>query len=307
MRALAAALLASAALLAAGCGEDDDPGCGLCGPPEIAGQDGAVWVAQERAVHRLDPETGRIDRTTEVLPENGGGALLEAVAVEGGEVRVATSSSVVTLSQAGRVLFREGRRPRAYASAMHAAGGHTLLAAGRRLLVLRADGSVGARSPRLPARVTALAVNGERAWVGGAGFVMALDVRTARPAGARAVASPWPGGLAAAGGRLWLSDGTTISGIDPATGATLRRLAEPTAVIALGEGALWTARRNGGLLTRRDPDSGEPLGDPLDPGDDATTLTAGAGGVWLGLRHPSVLRIDPSGSRIAWRRDIPVS
>lgn len=261
MRALPAALLASLVLALAGCGGDGEAACSEYGPPQIAVAGDAVWVAQGATLHRLAPGTGAIDGATRVLPARRGSDL-GAIAPNGMGVVLGTTRTAIGVTAEGAVASRARRRPPAYPSGMAAAGGRTLLAAGRRLLVLAPDGSLAARSPRLPARVVALAVDGDRAWAGGSGYVIGLDARTARPIGVRGTASPSPG-------------------------------------------ALWALRREGAVLRRLDPDDGHPIGAPLELGDAATTLVAVGGAVWVGLRHPSVVRVDPGAVEVTWRRDIP--
>ena len=118
------------------------------------------------------------------------------------------------------------------------------------------------------------------------------------------------GGLAAEDGVVWAADGDGLTRIGPATGRAAVRVDEPADLVALGDGALWTLTYDG-VLTRRGPGTGRAVADPVrvadaeDVDDIPRTLVADGGAVYVGLRHPSVVRIDPATGRIVWRRDIP--
>lgn len=105
-------------------------------------------------------------------------------------------------------------------------------------------------------------------------------------------------------------DGGGLTRIDPATGRAAIRIDAPADLVAMGDGALWTLTYEG-ALTRRDPATGRAVAEPVavGGGDDGhelpTTLVAEGGAVYVGLRHPAVVRVDPATGRIVWRRDIP--
>lgn len=105
---------------------------------------------------------------------------------------------------------------------------------------------------------------------------------------------------------VWAADGEGLTRIDPTTGRAAVRVDAPADLVALGDGALWTLTHDGDL-TRRDPDTGRPLGGPFDMGNEPRTLVAGGGAVYVGLRHPAVVRVDPATGTVLWRRDIPYS
>jgi outer membrane protein assembly factor BamB len=182
-------------------------------------------------------------------------------------------------------------------------GPRLLVAGGRRLWAV-SDGRVTMESVRTPARVAAMAVDGGTVWLGGDRFTWQVDAATGAPAGPRSAVTAAPGGLAAADGLVWATDGTGLTRIDPATGRAAVRVGEPADLVALGEGALWTLTYDGDL-TRRDPATGRAVAGPFPVGEEARTLVADGGAVEVGLRHPSVVRIDPADGRIVWRRDIP--
>ncbi len=188
--------------MATACGGDGEPACSECGPPRIAVGEDAVWVAQGADLHRLDPATGEITRTTTVLPARRSSDI-ESVAVRDGLVRV-TAGRTAVLVDAGGVVVRRTR----------------------------------------------------------------LD----RP---------------------------------PSAGIGHRPTAR-AGLVAIGDGVVWTLTDDG-TLTGREPGSGRAVAGPVDVGDDPRTLATGDAAVFAGLRHPSVVRVDPASGRIAWRRDIPYS
>jgi hypothetical protein len=298
-----AALAAAVAALGAGCGGEGEPACGECGPALVAVAEGDVLVAQGGDLHRLDPATGAVEATTTVLPRRRS-VDLAAIDGRGGVVALATASAVVVLDRDGDEAARAGLRPAAYPAGI-ALRGPRVLVAGGRLLRIASGGQVTAESPRLPARAVAMAVDGARAWVGGAGYVRPFDAATAGPAGPRSAVTAGAGGLAAADGRVWAADGGGLTRIDAATGRPSVRVDEPADLIALAEGALWSLTRDG-VLTRRDPDTGRPVAAPVDVGDEPRSLVAGGGAVYVGLRHPAVVRVDAAGG-VVWRRDVPLS
>lgn len=267
-----------------------------------------MWVAQGGDLHRLDPATGEITRTTTVLPERRP-ADLSGVDEEDGSVGLASGRLALVLDADGHEAARAMVRDGTYAIGAALRGPRLLVAGGRRLLAVTGD-RVTAESPRTPARIQAMAVDGGTAWVGGAGYVWPLDAATGAHAGPRSAVSAGPWGLAAADGAVWAADGAGLTRVDPATGRPAVRVDAPADLVAMGDGALWTLTY-GGTLTRRDPRTGRAIGEPVrvGGGDDGRelprALVAGRGAVYVGLRHPAVVRVDPTSGRIVWRRDIP--
>lgn len=260
-------------------------------------------------------------RGIEILPRRSGDTDTEAIALSGEDAWLARSSTVTGVRPSGAIAFREKRRPAGYALGMATVRGRTWLAAGRRAIALADDGSIRMR-PRLPARARDLAggdgvvwaVGGRmrpvkvlhRGWTtepAGPGYAVALDVETGRRVRALATA-PGPSAVAVWRDRLWVASPAGLDQLDATTGRRLRRVASGARMIAVGEGALWWLTYDGSL-TRRDPGSGERIGDPLPLNQEAVSLTTGDGAVWVGLREPGVLRIDAGTMRASWRRSIP--
>jgi outer membrane protein assembly factor BamB len=261
-------------------------------------------VAQGRNVHRLDPATGEIARSTAVLPQRRSYDLT-AIDEEDGFVGLASGRLALVLDADGDEVERARMRRQAYIVGVAFRGPRLLVAGGRRLWAVSGD-QVTMESVRTPARAIGLAVDGGTAWVGGDGYVWPLDARTGEHAGPRAEVTAGLGGLAAEDGVVWAADGDGLTRIDPATGRAALRVVEPADLVALGDGALWTATYDG-VLTRRDPATGRAAAEPVDVGDRASIVVADGGAVYVGLHHPSVVRIDPADGGIVWRRDIPYS
>jgi hypothetical protein len=133
-------------------------------------------------------------------------------------------------------------------------------------------------------------------WVVRGGYeVVKIDPGTLEIAGSAEV----PGAFSVATGEsaVWAL-GRGVNGDDPA----LTRLNPGGAVegdpipiegagdLAAGLGFVWTLEEKG--LTRRDPDSGEPVGDPLPVG--GTAITVGEGSVWVASPDEgTVYRVTP--------------
>ncbi|MGE0028322.1 MAG: hypothetical protein AB7O78_13660 [Thermoleophilia bacterium] len=87
-------------------------------------------------------------------------------------------------------------------------------------------------------------------------------------------------------------------------GAIGHRPSARAALVADGDGVVWTVTDDG-ALTGREPGSGRVVAGPFDVGADPRSLVATGGAVYVGLRHPAVVRVDPASGRTVWRRDIP--
>jgi serine/threonine-protein kinase len=80
---------------------------------------------------------------------------------------------------------------------------------------------------------------------------------------------------------------------------------EPPLRIAAADEAIWVTSERDGTLTRLDPESGEPVGEPLQLGPGISGVAVGAGSVWVADPGAGeVLRVDPDAGRVVERIDI---
>lgn len=274
-RAALSCLAIALAVAAAGC-RSDPPlvACGLCGPSLVAADGDGVAVAQGRTLWRFSAAGEETSRTS-VLPTRRG-ADVQAVAVTRDRVAWLGAGPVVIRVTPGGTLARSRRVPPAYVTGMVTDGAVVWMSAGRRVFRLAADGSVAARSARLGAPAGTLALAPSVVW--SAGGPVAL-----RP-----------------------SDLVAVPGAGPPP-AEVRPVAGHGFAVRDGD-ALWTLTREG-ILQRRDAVTGAPSGAPLDVGGASTSLAAGPGVVWVGLRDGGVVRVDAGagGPRVAWTREVPIT
>jgi streptogramin lyase len=105
--------------------------------------------------------------------------------------------------------------------------------------------------------------------------------------------------LTAAGGSLWaVGNSTTLLRIDPRDGRVLARMSGPGITfgpnLAAGSDALWATSDFGGTATRIGFDGRlTPLATRAAGG-----VAAGEGGVWLGGRDRTLVRLDPASGRV---------
>jgi len=262
-----------------------------------------VWVVQGRDLHRLDPATGEITRTTTVLPQRRGADLM-GIDEQDGLVGLAAGRLAMVLDADGAEVAGATVRRRTFVVGAELRGRRLLVAGGRRLWAVTGD-RVTMESARTPARIAAMAADGDTFWLGGEGFVWPVDAATGAPAGPRSAVTAAPWALAAGDGVVWAADGDGLTRIDPATGRASVRVDEPADLLAMGDGALWSLTYEDAEFVRRDPRTGRAVAAPVEVGDQPSIVVADGGGVYIGLHHPSVVRVDPATGAILWRRDIP--
>jgi DNA-binding SARP family transcriptional activator len=110
--------------------------------------------------------------------------------------------------------------------------------------------------------------------------------------------------VASNGRSVWAGDGPsrTVFGLDPATGAIVKRVRDVDAsAIAIGYGSVWAAEPRRAAVARIDERTARLIERIPVPGD-PTKIAAGAGGIWVTAPHPqsavsrprsAVWRIDP--------------
>jgi streptogramin lyase len=287
-------------------------------PNDVAVADGTVWAFNlgDNSVVEVDPRTDKVRHTTRLPIVStdvgfGNGPLLAADArgawMVGYDLKRGRSSLVR--------IPRGGRGMRAYSYGLQlfavAAGADSIWLLGRGVtngFVLRVDpvsGRVVARRP-LPSWMfgsegEGLAVGGGFVWVTNAtaARVYRLDFRTGEARSARFggfLSRPTFGF-----GRLWLCKWDGERGlmvrVDPRTLRNeLERDALPaeTGHFAVGFGSLWRHDVPSGTVMRFSPHSGDPDGlipllkrRPGGPSLDVSSLSTGAGAVWLSLSTES--------------------
>jgi len=152
----------------------------------------------------------------------------------------------------------------------------------------------------------ALAVTHEALWVVTYKGVVRLDPRTLRRV-AFVTTDRFPKGIAAARGRVWVTEGIpfirkgVLVGIDPRTNRRVGRaipLGRAPAAVALGAGALWVADELEGTVTRIDPLRGRVVA-RIRVGHMPTAVAAGQRSVWVAnAGDGTVVRIDPRTNQV---------
>jgi DNA-binding beta-propeller fold protein YncE len=232
-------------------------------PVDVLVSEGAVWVAAGQGVSRIDPAT-------------------------------ATTTSRVVV----------GPRPRL------AAGFGSIWAANNDssgIEVSRIDARTGQLAATISIPVTAPAVKQTQLAVGaGAVWVIAsnigtyqllrIDPATNQAAALDTVGEFMGGGMAVAGGQVWLSgrDDQLISQllrVNPATNHASPIPADGDAALTTGGGSLWQAGIATQTIYRLDPKSGRKLAE-IPIGVVPQQLTAGDGSLWVGSPSGRVTRID---------------
>ncbi len=150
---------------------------------------------------------------------------------------------------------------------------------------------------------SALAVGFGAVWVASrnAGTVTRVDARTGVPALSAAFPQPLETGggplaIATGEGAVWVAaaDGT-ITRIDPVRGGAreVARVVDPGGV-AVGAGGVWVTSRERGTVSRLDPRTGAPTGEPIRVGPRPGDVAVGAGSVWVAnTADATVSRVDP--------------
>jgi YVTN family beta-propeller protein len=122
-----------------------------------------------------------------------------------------------------------------------------------------------------------------------------------------------PGPVATGFGSVWVGnlEDRTLTRVDQAKQAQIATIPlenrTPTAVAA-GAGGIWVAHGILGLITRIDPEynrPGEPISRPAERGSpggtQAASVDVGGGSVWAVFGNSTLVRINPSSSRLAGR------
>jgi hypothetical protein len=268
-------------------------------PRGIAVLSGDVWVisATRERVARISADTMRPHGSQ---PRIGRGAV--SIAAYGGSVWVAITRQgrVVELdSRTGKV---RGRLPIPVDPVLVAAGAGGLWVVGHERgagpdVLFHFD-----RAGRLRGQaevrndVTALAVGGGRAWLAHTGVPRILGYDTEL----RLRHRTWPEGdvawLTYGGGRLWASvpDDDSVVRYDPRSDVIVKddAVRNPEG-LAFAGGRLLVANHTGHTVVVIEPESLEPIGDPLAVPLNPWAVVAGSGHVWVsGLGESTLTRID---------------
>src|SRR5919201_5531230 len=153
----------------------------------------------------------------------------------------------------------------------------------------------------------ALAVINDAVWVVTYKGVVRIDPRSLRRVAFVRVGRLFPKGIAAAGGRLWVSEvisfvtkGALVS-IDRGTNRRVGRpipLGRAPAAVTAGAGSLWVADELDETVTRIDP-SRRRIVARIKIGHMPTAVAAGHGSVWVAnAGDGTVSRIDPASNRV---------
>jgi YVTN family beta-propeller protein len=106
------------------------------------------------------------------------------------------------------------------------------------------------------------------------------------------------GSIAVGEGSVWaVFVFSTVSRIDPKTSRVIAATAvggTPSA-IAVGAGSVWVANRDNSTVTRINPRTNQPVGDPINVAREPRGIAVGAGSVWVtSSARDRVFQIDPS-------------
>jgi hypothetical protein len=279
-------------------------------PHELAVGEGAVWVAGDGVVHRIDPVAGvraasvplgsGPQRALNVLPA--GGAVWVPVADPGEILRIDPSSNRVVAR------IRTGRRLSAPVGLAMAGGALLVSCCGLELrsdrggLLLRIDPATNRVTGRLPVPQDPLAVtsDGRSVWVTTLlGQVLQVD-----PATLRVVRRLGPFGghsrlqaAAAAPEGLWLGDPgeSTVLLVRPDAGAVAITVpASGPTHVAPAAGGVWLVSSNNASLSRIEAGTGRRTAAvPLSYLSNVKAVAVGGGAVWATIAG-AVVRVDPA-------------
>ena len=266
-----------------------------------------AWVAvsrAERVVPITTPPPGALGRVVATIPVGAGpvdvvasdGAVWVANAGQGTVSRVDPATNTVTQT------IQVGRNPVRLAAGF----GSIWVANQTEQTISRIDARSGQplatiRTPSL--RPNQLAVGAGSVWAIAGYSLHRIDPATNT---AVAVKADWElvdGGLAVAGGRVWLS-GVAYSGpqpivrVDPATNRKADTV--PTGAegaLAVGGGSVWQAGTATQTIYRLDPRSGRTLAE-IPIGVIPKYLSAGDGSLWVGSDSGRVTRIEMASNKI---------
>jgi hypothetical protein len=233
-------------------------------PVDVLVSEGAVWVAAGQGVSRIDPATGTTTSTVAVGPR-------PRLATGFGSIWAANNdSSGISVS---RIDARTGQ--------------------------LAATISIPVTAPAV--KQTQLTVGAGAVWVIASNIgtyqLLRIDPATNQAAALDTVGEFMGGGMAVAGGQVWLSgrDDQLISSllrVNPATNQIANPIpADGDAALTVGGGSLWQAGIATQTIYRLDPKSGRKLAE-IPIGVVPQQLTAGDGSVWVGSPSGRVTRID---------------
>jgi streptogramin lyase len=97
----------------------------------------------------------------------------------------------------------------------------------------------------------------------------------------------------------------TLFGGDEVSVSAPIPVGEPPLRIAAADEAIWVTSERDGTLTRLDPESGDPVGEPLQLGPGISGVAVGAGSVWVSNPGAGeVLRVDPDAGRVVETVDV---
>jgi YVTN family beta-propeller protein len=266
-----------------------------------------AWVGvrgSERVVPVVNPPPGSLGRVVATIPVGAGpadvlvsdGAVWVANAGQGTVSRVDPATNTVTTT------IQVGRNP-----VRLAAGFKSIWVANQtEQTISRIDAQTGqllATIPTPSVTPTELAVGAGSVWAI-AGYVLhRINPATNKPVAVKADWELVNGGLAVAGGRVWLS-GRAYPGVqpivrvDPATNRKDDTVpTEADGALAVGGGSVWQAGTATQTIYRLDPRSGRTLA-AIPIGVVAKHLTTADGSLWVGSDSGRVTRIDLATNKV---------
>ena len=231
---------------------------------KVAAGYGGVWIVGPGLIYRVDPATGRKVATISVPGTN---EITSGICTGVGSVWVTSGGD-------HRGIYRIDPRRNRVTSFI-----------------------------RLPLVPTSIAVAYGRAWATvprqGPGIVERIDPHTNRVSGSPIHVGASPGGVVALAGGLWITSGSgysTLTRINPATGAVTRSVPNIVNIYAAGAGSLWVTRVRGGIL-RLDPATGKVTA--TIPLPHAVDVTFWAGSAWASNDQAgTIVRIDPASNQV---------
>jgi YVTN family beta-propeller protein len=267
-----------------------------------------AWVGvrrSEQVMPVINPPPGSLGRVTATIPVGGSpvdvlvsqDAVWVANAAQGTVSRVDPATNTVTQT------IRVGRNPIRLAAGF----GSIWVANETEQTISRIDVRTGQPLATILTPTlwpNQLAVGADSVWAIASSLLVRIDPATNK---ATLVDPDWElvdGGLAVAGGRVWLS-GRAYPGIqpivrvDPATNRKADTVpTDADGALATGGGSVWHASSVTQSIYRLDPRSGRTLAE-IPVGVVAKHLTAAEGAVWVGSDSGRVTRIDMATNKVA--------
>ena len=144
----------------------------------------------------------------------------------------------------------------------------------------------GTRSIRVGGTPVAVATGADGVWVADntGSRVIEIDPASGHVAGRAIPVGAGPEAIAVGEGYVWVASGDgTVTRIDPGTHQSRQasvKIPDPGG-IAAGERSVWVTSQSKGTVTRLDPASLQPAGNPIPVGAEPGDVAVGAGATWV--------------------------